>query len=226
MLNTCIRPPATSPGETRYAGPERRAATSGSTARWLTLMLDEMDHGMLLVTHDGVLRHANQAARSELAQGDRLALSHHQVRGVKGNEAQLLSQALADAHRGRRRLLWLGAQNPGLSVAVVPLPPEGPDGEALVLMMLGRRQPGDALTIDFYARAQGLTEAEARVLLALCRGLQPKQVAHEFDVAVSTVRTQISSIRHKTQTASIRDLLSRVAALPPIAMGMKPLLAH
>ncbi len=226
MLDECIRTTLSERSEGRYSGPERRATLTPPLTRWLALMLDEMDHGMLLVTPSGVLRHANEPARRELGHGERLTVADQQLRAVQRQETQLLAQALLDARRGRRCLLWLGTRRPGLSVAVVPLPQEEPGGEALVLLVLGRRQPGEALTIDFYARAQGLTDAEARVLRALCSGLGPKQVAHEFDVAVSTVRTQITSIRHKTQTASIRDLMSRVAALPPITMAMKSMLAH
>lgn len=226
MLDECIRTPLSASGLARYTGPERRSVNPPPLTRWLTLMLDEMDHGMLLVTHAGRLRHANEPARRELSLAQRLAVHDQQVRAVHRQESLLLAQALLDARRGRRCLLWLGAEPPGLSVAVVPLPEEAPEGDALVLLVLGRRQPGEALTIDFYARAQGLTDAEARVLRALCSGLGPKQVAHQFDVAVSTVRTQISSIRHKTQTASIRELISRVAALPPITMAMKSGFAH
>lgn len=226
MLEHCLRSTLAVPGQAGYTGPERRAAPTPTLTRWLTLMLDEMDHGMLLVTPGGMLRHANEPARRELACSERLVLVEQQLRGVQRDEGTLISQALADAGHGRRRLLWLGRREPGLSIAVVPLPDETPGGEALVLLVLGRRQPGDAMTIDFYARAQGLTDAEARVLRALCSGLRPKQVAYEFDVAVSTVRTQISSIRHKTQTASIRDLMSHIAALPPITMAMRSLFAH
>ena len=64
------------------------------------------------------------------------------------------------------------------------------------------------------------------MLQALCDGLRPKDAARQFGVAVSTIRTQISSIRTKTQTASIRDLVFRVTTLPPITLAMKTLLTH
>ena len=96
----------------------------------------------------------------------------------------------------------------------------------LVLLVLGRRQSCEALTVDFFARTQGLTSAEAKVLQALCDGLRPKEAARRLGVAVSTIRTQISSIRTKTQTTSIRDLVSRVTALPPITPAMKSALSH
>lgn len=207
-----------------YTGPERRS-TGAPAARWLARMLDEADHGMLLVTPTGRLRHANEAARRELAGSSRLRLEAHTLYpAVKGQQATL-QMALAEASLGRRRLITLGSQESGyLPVAVVPLVEAGDDhdalGETLVLMLLGKQQPCEVLTLDFFARDQGLTGAEARVLKALCEGLRPKDVARQFDVAVSTVRSQIGSIRAKTQTASIRDLVHQVTRLPPISPAL------
>lgn len=224
MLDTCLR--SETPGASTYAGPERRATATPPLARWLALMLDEMDHGMLLVTPHGRLRHANEPARHELAGAERLLLADGTVRAAQPRQCAELAHALAEASRGRRHLVWVGQPERHLSVAVVPLPDDRQGGEPLVLLVLGRRPQADTLTLDFYARTQGLTDAEARVLRALCSGLGPKQVANEFDVAVSTVRTQISSIRHKTRTTSIRDLIGRIATLPPITMTMRSMLSH
>lgn len=223
MLESCST--ATRLVDVSYQGPERRTRPAPIT-RWLARMLDEMDHGMLLVTPGGALRHANQAARQELALGGSLAWASGAVHAARREQQGILLQALADTGRGRRCLLGLGEPGQALSVAVVPLGDDGPEGEALVLLVLGKRQSCETLTIDFFARTQGLTAAEARVLQALCDGLRPKEVARRCDVAVSTIRTQISSIRNKTQTASIRDLVSRVTALPPITPAMKTLLPH
>ena len=204
-----------------YQGPERRAAAAALT-RWLARMLDEMDHGMLLVTPQGVLRHANQPARQELARRVSLRLgADEQVLAAQGHQQALFSTALADAQRGRRCLLTLGDQADALPVALVPLGNDSHETEAKVLLVLGKRQSCETLTVDFFARAQGLTGAEAKVLQALCDGQRPKEAARQFGVAVSTIRTQISSIRTKTQTASIRDLVGRVASLPPITLAMK-----
>ena len=40
-------------------------------------------------------------------------------------------------------------------------------------------------------------------------------------VAISTVRSHICSIRQKTQTGSIRELINRVTVLPPISPALK-----
>lgn len=206
------------PVAAHYTGPERRHAQP--TARWLARMLDEMDHGMLLLAPDGTLHHANQPARLELARNDTLQLLGSRVQAVRREQHGSLLGALADAGHGRRRLLMLG-QGPVLPVAAVPLNEGSRESDVMVLLLLGKRQNCAGLTVDFFAHTHGLTGAEARVLQALCGGLRPKEVARQFDVAVSTVRTQISSIRHKTQTASIRDLVERVSTLPPIASRMR-----
>ena len=61
----------------------------------------------------------------------------------------------------------------------------------------------------------------ARVLQALCEGAKPKEIASMQAVAISTVRSHICSIRQKTQTGSIRELINRVTVLPPITPALK-----
>jgi DNA-binding CsgD family transcriptional regulator len=217
--DACLDRPVTPP--LHYTGPERRA--SHAMNGWLARMLDEMDHGMLLLASDGTLHHANQPARLELARHDTLQLLGPRVQAVRREQQGGLLGALADACHGRRRLLMLG-QAAMLPVAAVPLSEGSREADVMVLLVLGKRQNCAGLTVDFFAHTHGLTVAEARVLQALCGGLRPKEVARQFDVAVSTVRTQISSIRHKTQTVSIRDLVERVSALPPIASRMHSVL--
>jgi DNA-binding CsgD family transcriptional regulator len=111
-----------------------------------------------------------------------------------------------------------------MPVAFVPM--SSPEDGALAMLVIGKRHRCESLTLEFFARTHGLTAAETKVLRALCDGQRPKEVARAFSVAVSTVRSQISSIRIKTQTASIGDLLNRVAVLPPIASAMKMPLSH
>ena len=91
----------------------------------------------------------------------------------------------------------------------------------MVLLVFGKRSAAETLTVDFYARSHGLTGAEMTVLKHICGGMKPKEIARDQGVAISTVRSHICSIRIKTQTASIRDLINRVAVLPPITPAMK-----
>lgn len=54
------------------------------------------------------------------------------------------------------------------------------------------------------------------MLLGLAEGLVPKQIASKHDVLLSTVRTQISSVRDRTGTRRLADLVQALVSLPPI----------
>lgn len=201
----------TAPLAVAYRGPERRGATL-TLWRWLAAALDEIDYGIVLVGVDGLAKHVNQAALSELDAQHPLVLLHGQLRARRGGDAQTLHVALHDAQRrGLRKLLTLGEGAQQVSISVVPL---GMPGATLVI--LGKRQMGAELAVQGFARLHRLTPGEARVLAALCSGSRPAEIAAEHGVALSTVRSQISSIRLKTGAASIRALLAQVAVLPPL----------
>ncbi|KNZ33387.1 MAG: hypothetical protein AD742_06600 [Methylibium sp. NZG] len=208
-----------------------RSFAPATSSALLSRVLDEIDYGMLVVSASGALRYANQLARQALQGNGPLSLTQGQVRANQAADQTPLQLALADAVRGRRRLITLGAHGPnGASVAVAVLPMPGDDeddnAEPLALLTFGKRQPCEALTVDFFARSQGLTGAEARVLQALCNGAKPKEIAAQCAVAISTVRSHICGIRVKTQTANIRELVDRVAKLPPITSAMKTVRTH
>ena len=199
-------------------------ALLGASAQAALLMrvLEEIDYGMLLVDGDGALRYANQLGLRQLLAGGPLRLSHGRLTAADAADEHMLASVLFDAQRGRRRLFNAGHNGSAVSVAVVPMPAGDDDApETLALLVFGKRRDADTLTIDFYARMHGLTAAELTVLKRLCGGMRPKEVAREQDVAISTVRSHICSIRTKTQTASIPELIDRVAVLPPITPAMK-----
>ncbi|MDH5537963.1 MAG: LuxR C-terminal-related transcriptional regulator [Rhizobacter sp.] len=206
------------------------ANSAATSAALLMRVLDEIDYGMVLVTVSGALRYSNQLALHELQGEGPLGLNQGQVRARQSADQIQLQLALADAVRGRRRLINLGHNGSSLSVAVLPMcNSEGDEddcGESLALLTFGKRHACETLTVDFFARSQGLTGAEARVLQALCNGAKPKEIASQCAVAISTVRSHICSIRIKTQTANIRELVDRVAVLPPITPAMKTARTH
>jgi DNA-binding CsgD family transcriptional regulator len=204
------------------AGAGPFAATAQNTL--LMRVLDEIDYGLLLVTTDGALRYANQLGLREVRAAGALQLVQGRVQARHAGDQGALHAALADARRGLRRLVTTRHEGTPVCVAVVPVDDDDAAcGESLALLVFGKRQASDTLTIDFYARTHGLTGAELGVLKAMCGGLEPKEIARLQGVAISTVRSHIGSIRMKTQTGSIRDLLGRVAVLPPITPAVKTL---
>ncbi len=206
--------------------PAAFSQTAGASASAALLMrvLDEIDYGVVLTTSCGALRYANQLGLRELTGPGPLQLEHGQLHARTTLDQVPLHAALFDAQRGRRRLIHVGHNGGSLSVAAVPMPASDDDsGEALVLLVFGKRCASETLTVDFYARSHGLTATETSVLKRICGGMKPKEIAREHGVAISTVRSHICSIRVKTQTDSIRDLVNRIAVLPPITPAMKTL---
>jgi DNA-binding CsgD family transcriptional regulator len=208
-----VRPPA-------YAGPERRTGTRDPAA-WLVRMLDEIDYGMLLVSSDADVTYLNHAARRELDGRHPLQLHGRTLGAHRPHDVAPLYDALAAAQRGLRKLVMLGEGAQRVSVSVVPLPEVAGQGEPLTLLVLGKRQVCEQLSVHGFARSFSLTPAETRVLQHLCEGVRPTDIATEAGVAVSTVRTQIGSIRSKTGAASIRDLVRQVAVLPPLVGALR-----
>lgn len=138
---------------------------------------------------------------------------------------ELLGLAIANAGWDRRALVTPCQDDKLLSVAVQPFIGEiGDAGEVLALLLFGKQPVADTLRIALFAKLRGITAAEARILQSLCDGVNPKDIAAQQGVPLSTVRSHISSMRVKTRTAThtatSRDMVGRVAALPPVSPGM------
>jgi len=211
--------PARSPAQ---VGPQAAADREALAplARCMAHMLDEIDYGMLLVDAAGQVLYLNHAARRELDRDHPLQLAGPLLTAPDSADAASLQEALADAQRGKRRLMTLGRDHQFVAISVVPLD-EGASHLGATLLVLGKRSVCEELSVLGYARAKDLTPAETRVLGLLCRGVQPTQIASDQGVAVSTVRTQIGSIRAKTGTNSIRELVRQVAVLPPLVGALR-----
>jgi DNA-binding CsgD family transcriptional regulator len=190
--------------------------------RWLAAMLDEVDYGMLLLFDGHHVAHANHVARDELDPDHPLQLLGRELRARHAQDVAPLHAALADAaERGLRRLITLGSDQQRVSVAVVPLGAAGREGAVGTLLVFGKRQVCQDLSVQGYARCHHLTQAEVNVLRGLCRGERPSEIAARQAVAISTVRTQISSIRTKTGADSLRSLVRQVAVLPPLVNALR-----
>lgn len=190
-------------------------AVAGVDAWTLMRVLDEIDYGVMLVDGDARVQYANRMALQQCGSQHALQLDDGRVRTRGAPDHAPFHRALAASTQGRRSLLNVAVGDTIVSVAVVPLATA--PLPARTLLVMGKREACPTLSVDFYARAHQLTAAESAVLKGLCSGLRPMQIAADGGVAISTVRTQIGAIRAKTGTSGIRELVERVAALPPIA---------
>lgn len=197
---------ALGPGEEREEGP----------GPGLAALVDELAHGMLVARADGRVLHANQAARQELARGRVLALRQNCLHALDAGSHDALSDALGRAAQGKRTLVDLrsGSGGPTLAVALVPLKTTEP---ARVALLFARSAVCDPLMLFFFARRHGLTPAEEQVLGILCEGYSAPQAAAQLKVAVSTVRSHVRNLCVKTRASGVRELVTRLAVLPPVA---------
>lgn len=193
---------------------DRSMGRAGAPGLALAL-LEHIDGGVAACGAEGRLLLANGAARREFDSGRALALAAGRVH-CPGEGALDFEAALHDAlTRQRSSLLWAGTAEAQLMVAVMPvrdddtLPPAA-------LLMLGRRSLCSPLGLELLAACHGLTLTERRVLRGLIDDRSARAIADEHGVALSTVRTQIQSIRHKLGVRNIDALLLRAAQMPPV----------
>ncbi len=187
----------------------------------LLQVLDEVDYGMLLVDARGHILHANHLARHELASGMVVQAAGSMLLASFATQNEALSQAIERACQGHRVLLDLGRGSHQLSVAFVPLAHPLEEGREVALVLFGKRDVCQALTMRHFARCHGLTPSEEQVLIEICTGEKAAKIAHKLGVGVATVRTQVSSIRRKTRTATVRQLIKLIALLPPMVPPLR-----
>ena len=193
-----------------------RTAWPGDVSDALRQALDELDYGMMLMSASGRLLQSNALSRALLAAGRGLRLAGEHVVGVGDAAQSRWMAALRDAHRGIRRLVFVGDGEQAVPVAVCPLGAGGDAGSATVLAMSGRFGSCEGLSIAAFGRERRLTPAELDVLRRLVDGQPPQVIAHALGRSAATVRTQVRSILGKTACRSIRSLLLTVSRLPPI----------
>lgn len=182
----------------------------------LAAALDEVDYGLALADPEARPLHLNHRAGQWLAEGGALALRDGRIAAQDTQDAAAFTRAVRDAaERGLRRLITVGRGDARRCAAVVPVQP------GVAALMIGRSSLCEDLSLQCFARAHALSDAETRVLAGLGRGQAPAAIAQDHGVALSTVRTQVGAIRAKTGAGSIRDLLRMVAALPPMLGALR-----
>lgn len=200
------------PAERPFMAPPRAQPTQA--AGFLLNVLEAIDYGVVLVDEHCTLLHANRSAMAQLRRGELLRIANQRIAlrdaAATARLANTVEQAVG---RGIRSTLQLA---PDVSMAVVPAAAWSPMGGASVALVLSRPKLCTPLALDAYARDHGLTSAECTVLHALADGESPERIAQAHGVALCTVRTQVLSIRQKTGAASLRDLLARLARVPPL----------
>ena len=209
-------------GSSDFADSQSPWGTASNDA--LLGVLDEMDYGVMLMDAGRRILHANQLARREISLRVAVRCEADTLYAALPEQDAELVNSLRAAARGQRSMAEFGAGVQTLTLAFVPqsrlAAPQSRPAFG-VLVTFGKRHFGDNLALQCYALARKLTHGEHGVLQALCAGLSAEDIARQNGVYLSTVRSQISSIRAKTGATSMRQLVQRVAALPPMMSALR-----
>ena len=208
-----------------YRGPERRNGPAAGLAQLMASVLDEVDYGLLMLSADGVVVHANHAARTELASTGSLRLAGQRLVSRTPSGQRQLDGALAAARDGGLRTMLTiaagGRERLGLSIVPLPVALSQTHAGHAVLISFERSRIAETLSVDAHAREHGLTMREQQVLAALCDGLRAKEIAVRLEIGEATVRTHVSNIKGKMGCASIVDIVARVSRLPPMVPALR-----
>jgi DNA-binding CsgD family transcriptional regulator len=199
---------------------EQASPTTSSVDSLATSALDEIASGIIIIDLHARVLHSNLAANNLLARGDCVAVVAGTITAAHGCDVRQFSEALSKAAAGKRSMLTLGIRR-STSLIVLPLRGTTAGGQHLALMF-SRAGACEALTLSFFSRAHCLTSSEEKVLGLMSGGLTAPEMAQELKVGQSTVRTHVRNICSKTQSNGIRDVVNRLAVLPPLmsALGL------
>ena len=201
---------------------ERLAQGKQGAGLGLAQVMDELAHGVLVTGLDGELLHANHAARHELDRHRVLASHGGKLCACSQEDGKTLQEALAKVSEGKRSLITLSPKTPGaLTLAAIPLKPDSSTDVRKAAWVFARASVCESLMLCFFARSHGLTATEEHVLGILCQGYSAPEIASQMGVAVSTVRSHVRSLCAKTRCSGVRELVNRVAVLPPVAPWLK-----
>jgi hypothetical protein len=182
----------------------------------LLKVLDNVDHGIVVVTGNARVLFCKRAASRECSKQHSLRFDDRHVLPQQLGGRVPFINALTAARNGRRTMMNLRFEQHQMSLAGVPLQSLPAFGDAAALLVFGRDSSCKSLSVELYAEAHRLKSAESAVLKAPCNRLRPTQIANECGVAVSTVRSHIAAVPSKTGSRSIGDLIRTATVLPAI----------
>jgi DNA-binding CsgD family transcriptional regulator len=224
-----------------FIGQRPALSLHAESGQLLANALDEIACGVIIVNGQGQVQHCNLAGQMILQRGQLLKDDGQALQAAQSADEPALLDALAKALQGKRSMLTLGAAAQS-TVAVVPLDrqeryaaagsetapasstPISPSqaAPARIALIFSRGGMCETLMMSFFARAYQLTRSEEQILSLICVGHTAPEMAKQLRVGEATVRTHIRSICQKTHSHGIREVVKRLALLPPLMAAVMP----
>lgn len=205
----------------RAAAVRRRAQQYQELASAGLAALDQVRMGMLLLTRDGRLLHANAAGTTLLRSGvvgagpDGLATGS--VPETRALRALIYAAGRAGPRSGSLRIT-AGPDGASLSVVAIPVRPDGQLAwgtiqPAVLLCVIDRTAEASA-SVERLIALFGLTPAEAALATQLCAGQDVREIAQTTRRSVNTVRSLLTRLMAKTDTNRQAELLRLLSMVP------------
>jgi DNA-binding CsgD family transcriptional regulator/PAS domain-containing protein len=188
--------------------------------------LDQLGAAVIIADSDGRMIQANRAAERVLQRGDGLRIQNGKLRALDVSESAGLEAAIAAAAVELKTAAAIGRmrvrRHDGRLPYLLTVAPLGADltvyGRPLAMIVL--TDPDECSLSDRnLAEFFGLSPAESRLAVALLAGKKLSEVAMEFGVQITTLRTQLSSILRKTGVTRQIDLIRLLSNVPVIPEG-------
>ena len=188
--------------------------------------LDQLGAAVIIADSDGRMIQANRAAERVLQRGDGLRIQNGKLRALDVSESAGLEAAIAAAAVEPKTPAAIGRmrvrRHDGRLPYVLTVAPLAADltGFGRPLAMIVFTDPDEcSLSDGNLAEFFGLSPAESRLAVALLAGKKLSEVAMEFGVQITTLRTQLSSILRKTGVTRQIDLIRLLSNVPVIPEG-------
>jgi PAS domain-containing protein len=188
--------------------------------------LDQLAAAVIVADSDGRVIQANRAAERVLQRGDGLTVRDGKLGALHVFDSERFDASIAAAAAEQKTGAAIGRMrirrhdgHPPYMLTVAPL---GADlalyGRSLALIVFGdpdEKTPSERELAEFFR----LSPAESRLAVALLAGKKLVEIAGDFGVQITTLRTQLSSILRKTGVTRQVDLIRLLSNIPMIPGG-------
>jgi DNA-binding CsgD family transcriptional regulator len=181
---------------------------------------------VIVADSDGSVIQTNRAAERILQRGDGLVIRNGKLGALHAIDSARLEAFIAAAAMEQKTGAAIGRmrirRHDGQLPYILTVAPLGTDlsvyGRPLAMVVLAdpdRQSPSERDLAAFF----GLSPAESRLAVALLAGKKLGEVARDFGVQITTLRTQLSSILRKTGVTRQVDLIRLLSNVPVIPAG-------
>jgi DNA-binding CsgD family transcriptional regulator len=188
--------------------------------------LDQLAAAVIVADCDGRLIEMNRVAERILERADGLTIGNGKLGALHVFDNARLEAFIAAAAAEQKTAGAIGRmrirRHVGRTPYALTVAPLGADlavyGRPLAVIVLAdpdEGSPSERDLVEFF----GLSPAESRLAVALLAGKKLGELAIDFGVQITTLRTQLSSILRKTGVTRQVDLIRLLSSIPAISAG-------